>query len=343
MHTLGAERIDGDTQGQGRIDAPGEPQDHPRKAVLVDIVARPLHQGAIDALLLALQRHDLARQRLDPTGTALEIHHIHPFGECRRAHGHLTGCIHDEGISVKHQLILTAEQVDEYQRDPRLRYARARDLSLALRLLVHLVGRGVDHQQHLGACTPCSRRGPGRPNVLANQNTRLDAVDSDHRGVGTGREVALLVEYAVIRQIRLAVIGQHHAVANHDGGIVDAPTLVFRIARDQSDTAYFGLEPVDRAGHLQAHTRVEQQILGRIPGYGKLGHHHDVGSRLIARLVRRGNDAQGVPLDIADDQIELRQGAAKLPWIAQSVPSPKIGLCMFSPSVPIWSHRGALF
>ena len=27
----------------------------------------------------------------------------------------------------------------------------------------------------------------------------------------------------------------------------------------------------------------------------------------IARLVRRGNDARGITLDVADDQIELRQ------------------------------------
>ena len=166
MHPLGAERIDGDAQGQRRIDAPGESQDDPRKAVLVDIVARTLHQGAVNTLLLTLQRNDLAAQRLNPAGTAREVHHIHPLGECRSAHGHLARRIHDEGISVKHQLILTADQVDEYQRNPRLLDARSHDLKLALRLLVHLVRGGIDDRAappHRPAAPQPRARGPKRP------------------------------------------------------------------------------------------------------------------------------------------------------------------------------------
>ena len=51
---------------QRRIDAARQAHDHAREAVFVDVVARALHERAVDALLLRLQGHDLARHGLHP-------------------------------------------------------------------------------------------------------------------------------------------------------------------------------------------------------------------------------------------------------------------------------------
>ncbi len=171
------------------------------------------------------------------------------------------------------------------------------DLPLSLPLLVHFVGRGIDDQQHLRAGAARLQCGLGVPDVLAHQDPRLDAVQFDHRGFGARGEIALLVEHPVIGQAGLAVICQHRAVANDDGGIVDSRPVVFRIAGDQRDAAHLGFEALDRARDLCAHARMEQQILRRVSRDGQLGQHHQVGGGLLARLVRRGDDARGIALD----------------------------------------------
>ena len=89
MHAVGAQRIDRDAQGQRRIDAAGESQHDPRKAVLVDVVARALHQRTVHALFLPLQRNDGAGQRPDHAGRIdLQIDDVHALGERRSPRGH---------------------------------------------------------------------------------------------------------------------------------------------------------------------------------------------------------------------------------------------------------------
>ena len=173
------------------------------------------------------------------------------FGERGRAHHDLTGRIHDEGIAVEHQLVLTADQIDEHQRNSRLADACRADLPLSLPLLVHFIGRGIDDQQHLRAGPARPLRGLGVPDILAHQDPRLDAVQFDHRGFGAGGEIAFFVEHPVIGQAGLAVICQHRSVADDDRGIVDSRSVVFRIAGDQRDAPNLGFEPLDRARDLR--------------------------------------------------------------------------------------------
>ena len=55
MHAIGPQGVDRDAQGQCGVHASGQPEHHAREAVLIDVVARALDQGAVDAFLLALE------------------------------------------------------------------------------------------------------------------------------------------------------------------------------------------------------------------------------------------------------------------------------------------------
>ena len=127
------------------------------------------------------------------------------------------------------------------------------------------------------------RRAPARAGSGSqmSSHTRMPALmpfNSTTVGSRAGREIALLVEYAIVGQAGLAVIREHHAVAHHDRGIVDLRALVFRVAGDQRDAAHLGLQPLDRARDLGAHAGMEQQVLGRITRDRQFGQHHDVGA-----------------------------------------------------------------
>ena len=80
------------------------------------------------------------------------IHDVHALGKRRRPHRDAALRIHHEGIAVKHQFILPAYKIDEYQRYARLVYPRVRDFLLTLRLFTDFVRRSVDDQEHLCAC-----------------------------------------------------------------------------------------------------------------------------------------------------------------------------------------------
>ena len=155
------------------------------------------------------------------------------------------------------------------------------------------------------------------PCILAHQDAGFHAIEFDDGRLGARREIALLVEHAIVGQAGLAMIGEHRAVANHDGRIENRRADIFGIAGDQGDAAHFLFEPLERARHLQAHAGVKQQVLRRIAGHREFRQHDHIRAIAIARLIGGGDDARGIAVDIADDQVELRHDTAHLARVFQ--------------------------
>ena len=116
------------------------------------------------------------------------------------------------------------------------------------------------------------------------------------------------------------MIGDDGAIANHHGRIEDFRPHVLRVPGDQGDAAHFLLQPLERAPHLQAHAGMEQEVLRRVARHGEFRHQNHVRTMLIARSDGRGHDARRVAVDIADDQIELRQNTTQLLRVSHSIP-----------------------
>ena len=272
-----------------------------------------------------------------------QIDRVHALGECRGPRGDRPLASMTKELPSNTSSSWPPIKLTNTSGIAGLADSRAADLLFTLNLLVHLVGRGVDHQQHLRARRARPAAGCGIPDVLAHQNRRFHAVQFDHRRLRAGSEIALFVENPVIGQRGLAVIGEHRAVANHDGRIEDELALVFRITGDQGDPAHLALQPRDRARDLRAHARMEQQILGRIARHGEFRQHHHIGARSHRAPDSPLDDARGIALDVADDHIELRHDASQTPRAVQPDPLPSSCKFMDFPPVPIRSHRGALF
>jgi hypothetical protein len=67
--------------------------------------------------------------------------------------------------------------------------------------LARIEGRGVDVHDEPGAGQRLRAHRPVRePDVLADRDADLDAADEEERGFVARLEVAVLIEYAVVRQ-----------------------------------------------------------------------------------------------------------------------------------------------
>ncbi len=110
-----------------------------------------------------------------------QIHDVHALGEGRRALRHRALGVHDKGIAVKHQLILAADQIAEHHGNAGFLDPLPHYLLLTHALLIDLIGRGIDDQQHLRALLTRLARGRRIPGILADQDPRPHAVDLDDR------------------------------------------------------------------------------------------------------------------------------------------------------------------
>ncbi len=155
-----------------------------------------------------------------------------------------------------------------------------------------------------------ARAGVALPDVLAHQQRHARALDVDQRRRLARREVALLVEHLVVRQRLLAVVGVDAAAAHQRRGVEDLAALVLRVAEHQVDRRRVAAQPLDGRLHLAPEAGVEQQVLGRIAGERELGQQHEVDAGL-GPGPRRRQHARGVAVDIADEQVVLREQQAK--------------------------------
>ncbi len=246
--------------------------------------------------------------------------------ELRRTcqHGAVGG--DDEGVAVEDELVLPADQVHVGQHRAGLAGPLLAEGEAHV-VLVSLVGRGVQHGEHGRA----RLAGPGDgaavlPQVLADGDGHIDAVDGhDERGVA-GHEVAGLVEHAVVGEVVLDVAGEDLAVAD-DGCRVDR--CATRSAGRERTVLVEVVEVADEAGDvavpvgLQAQGQVEHRVAGGllegrpqgevlhgVPGEHELREDDEPGA-LGRGVGRAGADERGVAGEIPHGRVDLGEGDAE--------------------------------
>ena len=180
-------------------------------------------------------------------------------------------------------------------------------------VLAHLERRGIDVEGQYGTRRALHLHGADRlPDVLADAQSQPHPVQIQDGTLRSGREVAPLVENAVVRQADLVVYVDDPAISQHSGGVVDRSSRRLAAVRkpdDHDDAACLGCQP-RHAGPVVGHEfRPEHQVFGRIPGDRHLREGHDL-SPEPAGLRRRLRHAASVAVEIADSGIDLCEGQA---------------------------------
>ena len=139
---------------------------------------------------------------------------------------HLAARPEHHAVAVEDQLVLPAHRVDIG--DERAVVGGAlRDHLLPLHALACVVRRAVDVDQDLGAMVglPC-HRARRVPAVFADADRDPDACDLEDRAAVTDREVALLVEDAVVGQEDLVIDRLQLFVVDEGRGVEDLAVVV---------------------------------------------------------------------------------------------------------------------
>ncbi len=246
---------------------PDRPQDDRAEVVLLHVVAHAEHERAVDlggvveplgdrrraagskatgssdrisALdgdrgAVARVVHDLAEARPSPSGRSRSAKQ-ELLGELARAgdQGAVGG--DHEGVAVEDQFVLAADLVGVGERAARLRGPPHAQVAPHV-VLLPLVRRGVRHHQQTRAGRSGDRhRAALLPQVLADRDGHVDAVQAEDRQPVTAHEVAVFVEDAVVGQVVLGRAGHHPALVEHRGGVEQRaplgwPTRATRSAR----------------------------------------------------------------------------------------------------------------
>ena len=118
---------------------------------------------------------------------------------------HLALVVDHDRVAVEDQLVLPADRVAERDEARVVARADAQHL-LALAVLADVERRRRDVRDQLRAGErEVGRRRPGLPDVLADRRPDEHLAEAEQEQVAAGREVAVLVEDAVVRQEALAV------------------------------------------------------------------------------------------------------------------------------------------
>ena len=131
-----------------------------------------------------------------------------------------TARVDREAAAVVDHLVLATDVVQVGDRQ--LVFPRAgREVCLTLDLLALLEGRGIDGEHDVRTGPACAGNDVGMPDVLADQRGDAQATNLDHDRAAARREVALLVEYSVIRQSLLTISRHECTLAQNAGAVVE--------------------------------------------------------------------------------------------------------------------------
>ncbi len=287
---------------------PPEPHDHALKTALVDVVAQPGDQRAVEILLALRQRLALARLGMPAGVRGDEAHRHQPGLPERRAYRDLALGIQHQRTAVEHQLVLAADGVDVDHRPARLA-GTGGEQPLALGGLVEMERRGVERDQDIGAGL---RRLPDRgaiPQILADQDAEPRAGVLDHQRLGAGLEVTILVEHLIVGQRLLGVLTPPFSSQQHAGEVVALAVAQAGIPHhDQGLRRKLGdlLRHLrQRLSQARLHRLAQQQVFRRIAGEIELAEYHHVGVVLELRLAHGLDRRCGIAGDIADQRVEL--------------------------------------
>ena len=149
-------------------------------------------------------------------------------------------------------------------------------------------------------------RRAGLPHVLAHRHADLAVAEPDEHEVAPGREIAVLVEDAVVGEETLAHDRLHLAARAHGGGVEEVAVVVRR-PDERDHVARLGRDLAERALGRADEARAEEEVLRRVAGDRELWIDHDVRAQ-PARLFEAREDPVAVSLQVADDRVDLREG-----------------------------------
>ena len=190
--------------------------------------------------------------------------------------------------------------------------ARARAIVLALALLVDLVGRGIDDDEQLArrrARASCAASG----SQMSSQTSMPDPEAADSRRRSAARPAGNSASRRTPCSWAARPCGGWRATSpprDQRRGVVDAARGCTRGSRACTATSRTSRAHARQARlDLAAEAAVEQQVLGRIAREGQLRETAPGRRRARSRACRAVvDDARGIALHVADQQVELRQG-----------------------------------
>jgi len=193
--------------------------------------------------------------RLDGAGKQLQIADQQLLGELGCTSDQVGVAIEDKGLPVKDKLVLPPDERAERAGNVVFTHARTDHTELALGAFAGVIGGGrdVDDQACAGA-SEIGARFARDPDVLADRDADPVAAQLDQARPVAGGEIALLVEYAVVRQMDLAVDAGDRPVGEDRGGVIDE-IAVFGEADDRHQVLRVPGEALD------CRARVAQEVL----------------------------------------------------------------------------------
>ncbi len=227
MHLFGAERLDGQCGRQRRIDPAGEPDDDVAETVLADVVGEPELERLAHLLEVVERRRErsaqldclLSRRRklhcdrgrgsagYAPTRVGqpprddrrgIEVDHDQRLLEAGCACDHLAFVVDHDRMPVEDQLVLAADRVAQCD-GARVVASAAPQHLLTLAVLAHVErGRRKVRDQLRAGQRQLGCRRPGLPDVLADRRPEDGVAEAQQHQILACREVALLVEDAVV-------------------------------------------------------------------------------------------------------------------------------------------------
>ena len=106
---------------------------------------------------------------------------------------------------------------------------------VTFRYLVHVVGRGVEVEQHLGAGLNGLLNRAIYPNIFANGYPDAATGCTDYTGLATRSEIAFLIEYAVVGQILLVITTEFDSITKNNRRVVQASLRLYRAPDHRGD------------------------------------------------------------------------------------------------------------
>ena len=130
--------------------------------------------------------------------------------------------IRDHGRTVKHQRILSADDVEVGDGGFVLFDTRAQQV-ITLRVLLTFERRRIRHQHDLRARRNSRSHRIRVPNVFANDQANLDAIHFKNTifTIRIHHEITTFIEHGVVRQFALAVGVLNASIAQHAGRVVN--------------------------------------------------------------------------------------------------------------------------
>ena len=347
-----AERVAGDGGDERGVDAAGEPDQDGAEAVLGGVRPQAHDQRRVD-LLVVLQPRPRSRRparlvggsgssesttwstrspssttprgRPGRRGRQVEVEDHAALRELRGTRDDLAAPVDDDRVAVEDQLVLAAD----HRRDTRWCSpppgARLRTRSSRVSSFSRSYGEALMTSSSPAPGGPGGRHPAALlPEVLADRERDVDAVDTDDGHRVTRHEVAELVEDAVVGQMVLGEVQRDRAAVQYGAGVLRSAGRAGRTAARRSPNGRGSRRrraaprsPPRRAVRERAHGgpggldegRPQREVLDGITGQHHLGERDQMRS-LLGGVPGPVHDRLGVRGEIADGRVDLIQSEA---------------------------------